>query len=95
MEQGYKLKSSAYKLLLFICEKKRINKLHQGAWVVQSVKCLTLGRGSGHDLTIHGFEPYKGLCTGSVETAWDSLSLSFSLCPFPTHAVPVSLKINK
>ena len=40
----------------------------------------------------HGFEPCIGLYNGSVEPAWDSLSLPLSLCPSPIHAVSVSLK---
>ena len=60
---------------------------HYGdAWVAQSVECLTLDFNSGHDLTVHDFEPRDGLCTDGVEPAWYSLSpLSCSL----------SLKINK
>ena len=61
------------------------------AWVTQSVKCLILGFGSGHDLMVHGFKPCVGLCTDSSEPAWDSLS--------PPHALSLSLslslKINK
>ena len=30
----------------------------RGAWVAQSVKRLTLGFGSGHDLRVRGFEPH-------------------------------------
>ena len=36
----------------------------------------TLDFGSGHDLTVHGFEPRVGPCTDSVEPAWDILSRS-------------------
>ena len=51
------------------------------AWVAQSVECLTLGFGSGHDLTVHGFEPpHQALC-GSTEPAWNSLSPSLSIPP--------------
>ena len=39
-----------------------------------------LGSGSGHDLLVPGLEPRIGLCADSVESAWDSLSLSLSLC---------------
>ena len=56
-----------------------------GAWVAQSLKHPTLNLGSGRDLTVHGIEPRVGLCTDSVEPAWDPLSLP----------VPLSLKINK
>ena len=34
---------------------------------------------SGHDLTVHEFEPHIGLCADPAETAWESLSLSLSL----------------
>ena len=61
--------------------------------MAQLVKRQTLGFGSGHDLTICEFEPLVGLCPGSVEPAWDSLSPS--LCPSCSCAVSVSLKINK
>ena len=49
------------------------------AWVAQMVKCWTLDFGLGDDLSVHEIEPHTGLCTGSVEPAWDSLSLSYSL----------------
>ena len=48
----------------------------KGAWVAQSVKPSTVGFSSGHDFTACGFEPHIGLCAGSRELAWDSLSLS-------------------
>ena len=41
----------------------------RGAWVAQSVKRLTLDFGSGHDLTLHEFEPRVGLYAVSVEPA--------------------------
>ena len=47
--------------------------------MVQSVKHLTFGFDSGHDLTVREFEPHVGLCADSVEPAWDSVSLSLSL----------------
>ena len=62
-----------------------------GAWEAQSVKRLTLNFGSGHDLTVCGFEPRVGLCADSVEPAWDSLSLPFSL----PLLLSLSLSINK
>ena len=54
--------------------------------------------GSGHDLTVGEFEPRVGLCADSSEPGacfgfCVFLSLSLSLCPFPTHAV--SLKNNQ
>ena len=59
---------------------KRIQKLKgRDAWGAQSVKRLTLGFGSGHDLTVCGFEPRVGLCADSSEPAWDCLPLSLPL----------------
>ena len=42
--------------------------------MAQSVKHLTLDFGSGHDLTVHEFEPCIGLCADSADPVWDSLS---------------------
>ena len=67
--------------------------LKKGARVAQSVKCPTLGVGSGHDLTVHGFEPHIRLYADNAEPAWDSASLSLSLCPSP--ALSISLSQNK
>ena len=61
----------------------------RGNWVAQSVKHLTLGFGSGHDLMVHEFEP----CTISAGLAWDSLFPSLSLCP--SCSPSISLRINK
>ena len=44
-------------------------------WAVQSVKRLTLGFGSGHDLAVREFELCVRVRAESVEPAWDSLSL--------------------
>ena len=63
---------------------------NRGAWGAQSVKRLTLYFGSGHDLTVHGFEPRIGPRAGSAEPAWDSLCLSLFLCPSPAHARSLS-----
>ena len=41
----------------------------QGNWVAQSVKCPTLGFGSGHDVMVREFEPHAGLCADSTEPA--------------------------
>ena len=57
--------------------------LYRDAWVAQSVKRPALDFSSGHDLTVRGFESHVGLCPGSTEPAWDSVSPSLSLCPFP------------
>ena len=67
--------------------------LSWGTWVAQSVKCPTLGFGSGHDLMIHEFKPHVRLCADGAEPAWDSLSLS--LFAPPLLALSLSLKINK
>ena len=44
-----------------------------------SVKRPMLDFGSGHDLTVPGFEPHVWLHADSEEPAWDSLSASLSL----------------
>ena len=67
--------------------------IFRGAWVAQSVKCLTLDFGSDHDLMICEFECCVGLHTDCLDPAWDLLSPS--LYPFPAHAYCLSLKINK
>ena len=61
----------------------------RGPRMAQSVKCPTLDYGSGHDLMVHGFEPHVGLCTGSVELAWDSHTSLLSASP--TCALSLSL----
>ena len=54
----------------------------------------TLDSGSGHDLTVRGFEPHMGPGADFVEPAGDSLSLP--LCPFPTgtHSLSHSLSLS-
>ena len=47
-----------------------------GTWVAQSIKHLDFSL--GHDLIVTGSSPTLGSSL-SVEPAWDSLSLSFSL----------------
>ena len=47
--------------------------------MVQSVKGLTLGFSSGHDLTVCEFEPHVGPGADSAEPAWDSLSVTTPL----------------
>ena len=56
----------------------------RGAWAAQSVKHLTLDFSSGCDLTVCEFEPLVELCAGSMEPAWDFLSVPLSL---PSPAV--------
>ena len=57
------------------------------------LRSSTLDFSSGRDLTVHEIKPHVGLWAGSVEPAWDSLSLSLSLS-FP-RLCALSLKINK
>ena len=46
-----------------------------GAWGGLSwLSIPTFNFSSGHDLTVHEFEPHVGLCADSVGPAWDSLS---------------------
>ena len=52
-----------------------------GAWVVQSIKRLTLDFGSGHDLTDHEFKPRVGFTAVDTEPALDPLSPSLSAPP--------------
>ena len=47
--------------------------------MVQSVKYPTLDFFSGHNLTVHGFQPQVKLSADSVEPVWDSLSLPLSV----------------
>ena len=42
-------------------------------------ECPALGFSSGHDLTVHEFEPHIGLCADSEEPAWDFLSVSLEI----------------
>ena len=64
----------------------------QGAWVAQSVECLILDFGSGHDPRIVGSSPDLGSVL-SMEPTWDSLFLS---APLPAHTCSLSkIKINK
>ena len=59
------------------------------------MKHPTLGFGSGHDLTVCEFKPHVELCTDSVESAWDSVSLPLHAPPLLTLSLSLSLKINK
>ena len=51
------------------------------------VKCVTVDLSSGHDLTICGVKPHIRLSAESMETSWDSVSLSLTL--------PISLTVSK
>ena len=59
--------------------------------MAQLVEHPTLEFGSGHDLMVRGFEPCVGLCTGSAEPCWDSLSPSLSVPPL----LVLSLSLSK
>ena len=59
------------------------------------VKRPSLDFGSGHDLTVHEFEPCVRLCADRVETAWDSVSLALCSSPAFSLSLSLSLKINK
>ena len=61
--------------------------------MAQSVKCLTLGFGSGRDLTVREFAPCLGLRTDIAEPAWDSVSPSLSTPPMFVHAHWLSLSL--
>ena len=73
------------------------NKIAMGApggGGAQSAKRLTLGFGSGHDLTVREVEPRVGLRADSVEPG--ILSLSLSAPPLLALSLPLSLsKIKK
>ena len=60
--------------------------------MAQSVKRLTLGLGSGHDLTVREFQPHIGLCADGTEPVWDSVSPS--LCPSPACVCSLFLSQN-
>ena len=68
-------------------EQRRLRRKSWSTWVVQSLECLTLNFGSGHDLMVSELE-----CAASLGFSL-SLSLSLSLCLSPAHAL--SLKIHK
>ena len=65
--------------------------------MVQWVKSLCFGMGSGHDLMVCETEPHIGLCADSVEPACDSVSLSLSAPPplVCARALSLSLSQNK
>ena len=64
-------------------ERCGVEKVQVGnAWLAQLVKHPTHDLGSGHDLTVRGFEPHVGLCADGdgTEPAWDSV--------FPSRPLP-------
>ena len=54
---------------------------YREAWVAQSVECLTLAFGTGHDLVVCEFKPRVGLCAYSAEPTCHSLSPSLFVPP--------------
>ena len=64
--------------------------------MAQSVEHPTLNFGSSHDPRVMGWSPTLGSAL-SVDPAWDSLSLSFSLSPSAPlpYSCPLSLKKKK
>ena len=60
----------------------------RGTWVVQLVKRSDFG--SGHDLTVHEFEPCIRLYVVSTEPASEPPSLA--LCPTPAFSLSLSQK---
>ena len=67
----------------------------RGTSVAQSVECLTLDFGSGHDLMVYGFEPCSGLCAELGAYLGFFLSRPLSLSPSCMYALSDSFKINK
>ena len=72
-------------------ESLNLKREKRSTWVAQLVEHLTLGFGSGHDLTVHEIEPHvrlcqqRGACRGSL-----------SAPPSPSLFLPLSLsKMNK
>ena len=51
-----------------------VNSIYGGPWVAQLVGHLTLGFGSGHDLTVCEFEPRVGPWADGGQPVWDPLS---------------------
>ena len=67
-----------------------IEKTTQGA--PEGLGWLSVSFGSGHDLTLHKFEPRVGLCADSSEPgACFTFCVSFSLCPSLTRTLSLSL----
>ena len=81
---------------LYTCSiSMKSKKKHRGVWVAHSLSVPLLVSAQVTISWFREFEPRVALCADSVESAWASHSPFLSLCPSPTHAVPVSLKINK
>ena len=63
-------------------------------YMAQSVKCLTLDLGPGHDLMVREIEPQIGLCAVRSEPSWDSLSTSLSDPPLLVCMLSLSLALS-
>ena len=67
-----------------------------GACVAQSVKCPTLGFGSGRDLTVHEFKPHIRLrAVRSLLGILSLLSLPLLHSHMPSLALSLSLSLSK
>ena len=86
---------SNFQCLDFLIFKTRIKTSNfLGTWVAHSLKRLTFGFDSGHDLTVPEIQPRFGLCADSMEPAWYSLSLPLSLPLVDAHAFSQNKYIN-
>ena len=65
----------------------------EGRLGAQSMKHRSLDFGSGHDLTVHEFEPSVELLAVIAEPASDPLSTS--LCPSPARVRALSLSLSQ
>ena len=68
-----------------------IKMIWRGTWGAQSVKCLTLDFGSGHDLLVCESETHVGFLADSGEPAWHSVSPSDPPLLTCTHVLSLSL----
>ena len=72
-------------------EERVFNKCLWGTWVAQSIKPLTLGIGTGHDLRVIGLSPKGSTVSGSMLSMESSCLSPFA--PSPTCALS-SLSLN-
>ena len=70
-------------------------KIYRATWGAQLAKHLILDFDSGHDLTVHKFKPCIGLCSDSMEPAWDSLSPTLSVPPLLVLSLSFPKERNK
>ena len=62
--------------------------------MAQSVKRPTLDLGSGHNVTVHEFEPRTGLCVDSGEPVCDAVSPVLSAPPPPPLMLMLMLSLS-